>query len=683
MVANTTRLESYSVDGQNYVLSYLDSASGIRKCLEDPFNPESEALETLAGSLKDVSALIIPPCSARTINALKEAAPDLSSVIVADHDSERLALWGESYGSLGEGLETLALPVDPAQAEKALRERLMRFECDIFLGRLCVYIPQRFRRFDKDFAKFLEEKVLYLQRESCSAAATRSLRSWRHTLNQLLNSDVREVHRIDEDAQEKPQAVVVVGAGPSLDENIKELKEFSEKAIIISTDAALNTMLENGVRPSLVASMDSGPLMWRLFERNLDKLGEIPLAASQGSFHRLFKDYPGKVALYARPGEGLRLAEGLPVVEHGQCVGHFAFHIAESLKPETIVMLGFDLAYRDGRMHTAAMPYQGFADFKKSYESTSSFVESVDGGMVKTDLSLEFFLRYFENAIASCRAKVVDATGAGALKRGARIASLAETLSALPVAPKLPLVPNPLFSPKEKRALKEVLKTSLKSLAGKLETIKSEAEAMTPATLRNPLKELPFDSEEYSIVSSCANFLLMAEWSALLKSRKNLDFKRFKSVLLALSEDLRVSAETLVAALDVSAPWPRDPRMALALRPEGLPDSLFNESLAKLAPGAAVFDSSAPLHSLWRELVERRCSKVVCYDGATAPELWSVPGLACVDIRSKTELGAHDKSLWLPGYSVACLDVDTARVLRASLPQSVPCELLEESPVHA
>ncbi len=686
MLTGLSRWELYSGDGQTQVISCVDGVSGLRKCLEDPFNPESEALEAISSSLQNISAMIIPPCSARTVEAIFAAAPDLKTVIVADNDAERLALWRASFSSKLKSCEALQLPKNLAEAEAVLRKRLMDFECEIFLGSCAVYIPERFRRLDKEFSEFLESRVLYLQRESCSAAATRSIWSWRSTLNQLLNAPERQAGRIAEiSPEERPEAVVIVGAGPSLDHNIKDLKEYSDRALIIATDAALNTLLEHGVKPDLVASMDSGPLMWRLFEKTLSRLDGLPLAASLSSSHVLYRAYPGEVLLFAEEGGIPELSQGIPRVKHGKCVGHFAFHIAESLKPETIVMVGFDLAYRDGQFHTSRIPYKGAEDFKKSYQSTSCFVEAAAGGKIQTDLSLEFFLRYFEQAIAESACEVVDATEGGALKRGARIASLRETLSAFrPVRRPLAIEPNPLFSmeAKAKEALK--LRESLERLSPKLRGVLDESQRMERSKVRNPLKDIDLESSEFKAVSSCANFLLMAEWVKALKDYPRIEFSKFKGLLSALSEDLLVCSETISAALlAASKDWRRDAAKSIVLAPDGLHPEALGLLLSRIEPEAAVFDAKSPLHQLWREMVRLEAGRVFCFDGNSAPELWTVPALPCFDVKTSFAPSPHDKAIWLPGYSMLCLDEELFCQWKGYLPKDVGCSLFREVSFNA
>jgi len=677
---SSAKWEVISGEGQSPVIAAVDSEAGSRKYLEDPFNPGSEAIEALAERLCDIAALITVPCSPATIEELRLSAHELGKVLVVDNDAARLELWEREFGSEVQGCETLALPQDPVEAEAALREKLMSFDCDIFLGRCAVYVPQRFKRLCKELAEFLEAKVLYLQREACSMAATRSIHSWRGTLNQLLNARELEPDVVKE-SEKAPEIVVIVGAGPSLDSNIMDLKEYSDRAVIISTDAALNTMLEHEVFPNIVASMDSGPLMWRLFVKNMDKLKGIPLAASASSNRALLSRYPGRILLFAdeeQRGFQSSLFEDLPKIKHGQCVGHFAFHLAESLRPEKIVMVGFDLAYRDGKFHSAGMQYKYDKDFKSSFEGTKSLVQGVSGGLVQTDLSLEFFLKYFEKAIAESRCKVIDATEGGALKRGAAVAKLRDVLSNASRR-QSSVMSSPGSSPAARNAKVDSFRSFLKGLEPLFAKVKAISSAMTPGSISNPLKLLPLGSPEFETLSSCANFLLMAEYSKELAKYEPSRFKRFKEKLEALADDLEASARTIGTALDVaSRSWSRNPSSVVALLPLESDAGLSSQVLSKIAPGAFRMPCDSPLDAVWSSMMRLEAGGIVCFDGHAVPECWSIPDCSCLDVKTRFEPTPHDKTVWIPGYKMLCVGDEVFEKWSSFVPSDVDCSRLEE-----
>ena len=49
---------------------------------------------------------------------------------------------------------------------------------------------------------------------------------------------------------------IIVSAGPSLNENIEELKKAKNKAFIIAVDTAMKPLLRNGIIPDMYAIID-------------------------------------------------------------------------------------------------------------------------------------------------------------------------------------------------------------------------------------------------------------------------------------------------------------------------------------------------------------------------------------------------------------------------------------------
>lgn len=60
--------------------------------------------------------------------------------------------------------------------------------------------------------------------------------------------------------------VFCVGVGPSLDDNIEELKAVAGRALIFSSDAAIKPLLANGIIPHVAMSYDCGDKQKTLFE---------------------------------------------------------------------------------------------------------------------------------------------------------------------------------------------------------------------------------------------------------------------------------------------------------------------------------------------------------------------------------------------------------------------------------
>jgi hypothetical protein len=96
-------------------------------------------------------------------------------------------------------------------------------------------------------------------------AAARRLFAPRYLTNSLRNlpamlagRDVRELSGV---AQDRP--AVVVGAGPSLDASIADLKRLGSRAVVIATDTALRPLLSAGVVPQFVIALDPSEMNGR------------------------------------------------------------------------------------------------------------------------------------------------------------------------------------------------------------------------------------------------------------------------------------------------------------------------------------------------------------------------------------------------------------------------------------
>jgi len=60
---------------------------------------------------------------------------------------------------------------------------------------------------------------------------------------------------------------ICIASGPSLDKNIDQLKYLQENAILIAADASLKPLLEKGIKPHLVTSLEREPEITNLFSR--------------------------------------------------------------------------------------------------------------------------------------------------------------------------------------------------------------------------------------------------------------------------------------------------------------------------------------------------------------------------------------------------------------------------------
>lgn len=258
---------------------------------------------------------------------------------------------------------------------------------------------------------------------------------------------------------------ILVAAGPSLDKNIKELKNAEGRAFLLVVDTALNTVLENGIRPDMTISVDSRKPM-TLFKHK--DAGNIPIELSPHSnrkvaegntarhFYEIDKEsYLNRIFWKVTGKKG----EQLPT---GGSVANNALSLLMKMGFQTIILVGQDLAYPGGKGHTAAA-YNSEKDCVKPDEKEYIEVEDIYGNKVLTEANMNIYRKWIENNIAAYHEiRVIDATEGGAKIAGTEILTLKESIAqtcqkTFDRSDVLEL-PNAFFTKEEQQKLKEKIR---------------------------------------------------------------------------------------------------------------------------------------------------------------------------------------------------------------------------------
>jgi len=150
---------------------------------------------------------------------------------------------------------------------------------------------------------------------------------------------------------------VVVGAGPSLDQEISSLKEIGTQALVLSGGSSIGALLQSGVIPHFAATVDPNPAQY------------LRLRQSQAfclpTFYRSRALYEGLMnqkgpLFYLRGGDGYPIVEWFeemfgiegPVLDGGNSVTNMILEIAYALGCDPIIMVGYDLAYSGGNLYS-------------------------------------------------------------------------------------------------------------------------------------------------------------------------------------------------------------------------------------------------------------------------------------------------------------------------------------------
>lgn len=222
---------------------------------------------------------------------------------------------------------------------------------------------------------------------------------------------------------------ILVAAGPSLDENIATLREFSKKGFVLAVDTALNTLLENDIIPDLTISVDSRKPM-ELFKH--PKFKSIPIVLSQQSNEKLLsknqamhfyevdeESYLNKILIQETGKAGIQLPTGGSVANN-------ALSLLVLMGFQTIILVGQDLAYPNMQEHTQKA-YAGKANRIQLEEEDYILVDDVNGDKVYTRANMNIYRKWIEYYIAGYKEiKVINTSNQGAYISGTQKMSLEE-----------------------------------------------------------------------------------------------------------------------------------------------------------------------------------------------------------------------------------------------------------------
>lgn len=215
--------------------------------------------------------------------------------------------------------------------------------------------------------------------------------------------------------------VIVVAAGPSLQKNIRMLKNAKGKAIILAVDTALNYLEKNDVIPDFIVTLDVHKPMY-LFENNIAK--EQPMFVSMSGNPSVIAYNKGEKIFFD-------VFDVLPKIKDEKsdyraikisgCVATMAFEIGRYIGAKTIILVGQDLAYSGDNTHAGGLNIGNAA-------SKFALVEGNDGEKLWTRKDWYTFLMWYKREIELFDGTVINATEGGAKIDGTLVMTLEEAI---------------------------------------------------------------------------------------------------------------------------------------------------------------------------------------------------------------------------------------------------------------
>ncbi|MEW5692859.1 MAG: 6-hydroxymethylpterin diphosphokinase MptE-like protein [Candidatus Hydrogenedentota bacterium] len=235
---------------------------------------------------------------------------------------------------------------------------------------------------------------------------------------------------------------VIVGAGPSLDKNIRVLKEYKDKVLILSVDTALKTFKTNGFEPHFVLSVDGQKMNYKHYENvELDKTF---LVSDPVSYPEILRKFENRM-FTCTCGHPLNfyleeLTEIKGFLSGSGSVATNCITLALYMGCDPIIFIGLDLSYSGWQTHTRVSAYQEM--YLERIDKFNSVVNMVIGfkisqrettvkgnyeEIVPTSKTMKRWIEWIEKAIKEVKARhFVNATEGGAFIQGTEIMTLSE-----------------------------------------------------------------------------------------------------------------------------------------------------------------------------------------------------------------------------------------------------------------
>ncbi|MBY6836418.1 motility associated factor glycosyltransferase family protein [Clostridium botulinum] len=226
----------------------------------------------------------------------------------------------------------------------------------------------------------------------------------------------------------KNMSAIVVSAGPSLEKNIHLLKDVQDKFIIITGGRTLKTLLDEGIRPDFVCSIDPGEGSYRVIEKALDS--EVPLVFSEVSNYKMVEEYKGnKIFFEDMDFHDItydlirKKADGL---WQGGSVAHICISLAAYLGCNNIIFVGQDLAYTNNKYHADSASLNNNSIEK---DNKYIYVDDIYGEEVPTTIQLDFYRKNIEKMILEySEVTFINSTEGGANIKGTLVKLLKDSI---------------------------------------------------------------------------------------------------------------------------------------------------------------------------------------------------------------------------------------------------------------
>lgn len=195
---------------------------------------------------------------------------------------------------------------------------------------------------------------------------------------------------------------IVVGSGPSLQEDLQYLNKLKEFALVIAAGSSIQALLNAGIHPHLVVSIDGGEGNYNVF-KNID-IDSIPLATGSFIKHNILDKVKDPLFHVPLSSDSItkyifNLMDDYPKIFSTASVTGTAVQLAKLFGCNKIIFMGQDLSFPNDQYYSSGVGHIESKSLDQKINDADLLVENVTGGKNKTSKSMLITLRDIEDLI--------------------------------------------------------------------------------------------------------------------------------------------------------------------------------------------------------------------------------------------------------------------------------------------
>lgn len=303
--------------------------------------------------------------------------------------SERIVKYACQYGTLGNiPKEKLHIVID--NKIESLLQKYALFLDEFKQDAAVLYVEDFFEKQLQDGAKAIVQGI---QRMIQTKIEFGELFEHNHYRNiQSVNKNINDIV-----LNKKSSEWIVVGGGPSVDDNLDYVKDNCERKIIIAATTVYAKLIDEGIQPDYIAAIDPQNRTFGHLKNVANS--ETPLIITDTANWQFGDRYTGDKYIVETSGYYFSNPITLKYEWYSQgTVTGFCIDVAAYLGATSIELVGVDLSYPTNHSHA-----KGTMDDEEIDIASMIRVKSVSGGEVFTDEILKGYISDIEAQIKKYR----------------------------------------------------------------------------------------------------------------------------------------------------------------------------------------------------------------------------------------------------------------------------------------